>query len=90
MQLVASGAIKSRTQVKNFVESGKYFTELLENHPEYLPTYYHAAYFMIDQGDLNSAKNTFQKGIELAKEQNDQKAVQELQNALQNLLFEMD
>lgn len=66
------------------------FEELLSNHPYYLPTYYHAADYFVENEMIEKAKTSFEKGIELATRQNDQKAKAELQNAYQNFLFEID
>jgi tetratricopeptide (TPR) repeat protein len=55
-----------------------YFDHLLNDFSDYLPTYYHAAQLYVEQG------------IELAKLQNNPKALRELNAAYQNLLFEME
>jgi len=39
---------------------------------------------------MEGAKEIFEKGIELAKEVKDEKAIGELKASYQNLLFEMD
>ncbi len=64
------------------------FTELLEDHPDYLPTYYHAAIHFSELGEIEIAKELFTKGIELSKD--DAKTKRELENAYQNFLFEND
>jgi Tfp pilus assembly protein PilF len=60
-----------------------YFDQLLSNFPDYLPTYYHAAalYTAVDERD--QAADLYEKGIELARVQNNQKTLQELQRAQQ-------
>ena len=67
-----------------------YFEQLLEKHEDYIATYYHAAhlYAALEEEDL--AKQTYEKGIEKAKAQQETKTLQELQNAYQNYLFEID
>ncbi|MCL6258745.1 tetratricopeptide repeat protein [Aquiflexum sp. TKW24L] len=67
-----------------------YFKKLLEEYPEYLPTYFHAASFFADQGEVTSSKNIYEKGIQLAEFQKDEKAIKELKNSYQNFLFEND
>jgi tetratricopeptide (TPR) repeat protein len=67
-----------------------YFKKLLEEFPDYLPTYYHAAAFFSDQGDVFYSKLIYEKGIELAESQSDEKAKKELKNSYQNFLFEND
>lgn len=66
------------------------FSKLLENHPTYLATYFPAAHLFAEIGDLDQSKVIFENGIELAREQKNTKALQELQNAYQNFLFEND
>jgi tetratricopeptide (TPR) repeat protein len=67
-----------------------YFDLLLDNHAEYLPTYYKAAEYFTDQGEFKKAIKIFEKGIALAEKQQELKTLQELKGAYQNLLFEMD
>lgn len=61
------------------------FQKLLEEFPNYLPTYYTAGNFYADHGRDQDALLTFEKGIELAKSYSDSKALKELQAALLNL-----
>jgi len=64
---------------------------LLSEHPDYLPSYYKAAHLQWDAFEnMEGAKEIFEKGIELAKEVKDEKAIGELKASYQNLLFEMD
>ncbi|QIP13423.1 tetratricopeptide repeat protein [Spirosoma aureum] len=60
-----------------------YFDQLLVEHPDYLPTYYHAAALYTDLDERDKAAELYEKGIELARVQNNQKALQELQRAQQ-------
>jgi len=66
------------------------FHDLLKKHPEYLPTYYQAAGFFADRGDINLSRSIYESGIALAKKQNQNNTLRELQNAYQNFLFEND
>ena len=75
---------------EDLVEAKKYLEELLENHPSYLPTYYHAAAVYVDLENREKAKMTYEKGIELAKKQQNSKAIQELQRAYQTFLDDED
>ncbi|GAB3275330.1 hypothetical protein GCM10027347_48650 [Larkinella harenae] len=61
----------------------QYLEKLLEQHPAYLPSYYHAAaiYAELERGE--KAEEVYQRGIELARLQNNEKAVQELSRAYQ-------
>ncbi len=64
------------------------FLELLNHHKSYLPTYYAAAHFFSDYGQLEKARQTFEDGMTLARQLQESKALHELTNAYQNFLFE--
>jgi tetratricopeptide (TPR) repeat protein len=68
--------------------SKEYFNELLDKHPDYLPSYYHAAKLFIDLNDKEKAIVVYEKGIALAKEKKEFKALRELQSAFDALMFE--
>lgn len=57
--------------------------------PAYLPTYYHLAQTLIEFEEEEEALGVFEKGIALAEDQKNEKALRELKSAHQNLLFEM-
>lgn len=63
---------------------------LINDHPDYLPTYFKAAHLLWDEELWDEADVTFKVGIELAERQNDQKAVSELKSAYQNFQFDRD
>jgi tetratricopeptide (TPR) repeat protein len=67
-----------------------YYDKLLIEHESYIPTYYHAAAFYAENRSIDRAKQIYEKGIRLSKEQNKAHALKELQNAYQNFLFEED
>jgi Tfp pilus assembly protein PilF len=71
-------------------EAGSLFDELLADHSDYLPAYYHAAEYYAEKDEIEKARTAYEKGIELSKQQKDIKAQAELQNAYQNFLFEID
>ncbi|WP_192350033.1 tetratricopeptide repeat protein [Algoriphagus sp. Y33] len=66
------------------------FEKVLTDHPTYLAAYFPAAHFYAEMGEIDQSKLIFEKGIVLAREQDNLKALQELQNAYQNFLFEND
>lgn len=66
------------------------FQLVLDQHPSYLATYLPAAHLFAEHDRLQLAQETFEKGIDLAKKEDNRKAHQELQNAFQNFLFEND
>lgn len=59
-----------------------YFEDLLQNHPDYLGTYYSAGKYYENLEEFDKAASIFTKGIALAKSMNDHKASGELQTAL--------
>ena len=66
-----------------------YFDRLLEDHKEYLPTYYQAAAFYAEEGDLDRARDIYERGIELAQKAKQPQTLKELENAYRNFLFEI-
>lgn len=64
------------------------FRRLLNEHGEYVPTYYHLGklYHVLRENKL--ALQVFEQGIEVATKKKDAKALRELQAARQELLFE--
>lgn len=64
----------------------RYYSKLLKDHPDYLATYYHAAEVLIEKDQIDEAEAIIDKGIELAVKQNNQLALRELRNLLNNLL----
>ncbi|WP_031528089.1 hypothetical protein [Dyadobacter crusticola] len=72
------------------VNAALFFDKLLDEHPGYLPTYYHAGAFFAEIGRVKKAEEIYQKGVELARGQNNAKALRELQGAYNNFLDELD
>jgi tetratricopeptide (TPR) repeat protein len=69
-------------------EARRYFEILLNSHPTYLPTYYHAAKLYQETGDREKATEVFEQGIALARQQSNTKALRELQSAYNEFTFE--
>jgi len=66
------------------------YDKLLNEHEGYLPTYYPAAHFFAEREKLGKAQAIFEKGIHLAKSQNESKTEKELKSAFEMFLFEND
>jgi Tfp pilus assembly protein PilF len=66
------------------------FYKLLNEHKSYLPTYYHAAIFFAEHGELDLAKSVYEKGIHLAESEKQLNTLRELKNSYKNFLFEND
>lgn len=71
-------------------EASALFDFLLNNHTSYLPVYFPSAHFFFELGQIEKAREIFEKGISLARIQSNDKALKELQNAYQNFLFDND
>ena len=71
-------------------KSAELLLELTMNHPDYLPTYFKAAHLLWEMENEEKTAELFKKGIELAKQQGDSKALQELSSAYHNFQFEIE
>ncbi|MEQ9467019.1 MAG: tetratricopeptide repeat protein [Ekhidna sp.] len=71
-------------------ESLALLRSLLQDHPEYLPSYFKAAHLLWDTENWEEADAVFQNGIRLAENQGDQKALGELKSAYLNFQFDRD
>ncbi len=70
--------------------SEKYLLDLLENHPDYLPTYYQAAALLAENKSQDFIEAIYKKGLQLAMSQNNTKIYQELQRAYRGYLDEIE
>ena len=77
-------------QKTDLIKSDELFAKLLESFPEYVPSYYHAAKLKVLLKQPEAALAIYQKGIEVAKQQGEKKAEQELRSAFNELMFEME
>ena len=73
---------------KEPVTACELFNKLLQDQPDYLPTYYHAAKLYTELGDKEKAVTIYANGIALAKKLNDVKTLRELRSAYDELMFE--
>ncbi|UZR93968.1 tetratricopeptide repeat protein [Chondrinema litorale] len=83
-------AIATEYGEDNPKEALKYYDKLLSEHPSYFATYYHAAALLAEEEEIEKAREVYLKGIEVCKDIGEVKALQEIQNAYQNFLFEYD
>ena len=63
-----------------------YFEQLLSGHPNYVATYYHVGKLYEELEMEDKAEAAYQKGIEVATQQNEALALRELKNAYQEFL----
>ncbi|MDR6562621.1 MULTISPECIES: tetratricopeptide repeat protein [unclassified Arcicella] len=71
-------------------EAGNIYLFLLKNHPDYLPTYYHAGALFSEFGETNLAEKIYTDGIALAQKVGNEKALKELKGAYQLFLDELE
>lgn len=62
-------------------KAGALFDSLLKKFPDYLPTYYPYAHWMIEENETTRAEELFVEGIRRAQAANDAKMARELQAA---------
>jgi tetratricopeptide (TPR) repeat protein len=71
-------------------KSEELFVNLLLNHSGYLPTYYHAGALFVAKEEFEKAIEVYEKGIILAENQGNKKALEELKRALKTAEDERD
>lgn len=69
-------------------EAEKLLEQLLADHALYLPTYYQAASLHEQSGNRSRALEILQKGIGIARQQNESKTQRELQGVYDELSWE--
>ncbi|WP_435355213.1 tetratricopeptide repeat protein [Emticicia sp. SJ17W-69] len=67
-----------------------YLKKLLSEHPDYVPTYYHAAALYFELDEIEKAKQTYELGIEKAQQKQNVKAFDELKRAYRMFLDEIE
>jgi len=68
---------------ENPARAKELFDRVMDRHPDYVPTYYHAALLAINQSESDRARSIITKGVEKAKTLKDFKAVAELEALLE-------
>ncbi len=64
------------------------FEQLVEQHADYVPTYYHLGKLYLDMERRDDGIRTFEHGIAVAKKNHDLKALRELEGAHLEALYE--
>jgi hypothetical protein len=67
----------------NPAKAKELFNRVMDQHPDYVPVYYHAALLAIHQSEADRARSIVMKGVEKAKAIRDYKAVAELEGLLE-------
>lgn len=70
------------TAMEKYEEALAYYTLLLEKFPDYLPTYYQLGKLYEAMNENAKALFAFTQGIIVAKQQNEQKTLRELNEAI--------
>ncbi len=65
-----------------------YFESLIENHPDYVATYYHLAHLYLELEKDEEAKITFENGIEKATINNENLMLRELKSAYDEFMMD--
>lgn len=81
-------ALANEYKSKDQEKAIKYFEILLQEHPGYIATYYHLAHLYIDLDQEELAKETFEKGIEIAIKNNESFALRELKSAYDEFMMD--
>jgi tetratricopeptide (TPR) repeat protein len=67
-----------------------YYTQIVVNHPDYTGVYYHLGKLYERRNQFQAAYFTYKKGMEVARQQNDQHSLNELAGAKLSLGDEED
>ncbi|MCY7350293.1 MAG: tetratricopeptide repeat protein [Cytophagaceae bacterium] len=67
-----------------------YFEKLIRDFADYLPTYYQAAQFFAEEGDVKKAKETYERGMAVAEIAGQEKVLRELRGAYRQWLDEWE
>ena len=67
-----------------------FYEQLLQQHPGYVPTYYHAAKLYEQLNKPENARETYEKGLQVSLQQNNRHAHRELQSAYNQFLDEWE
>lgn len=81
-------AIAAEYRSSNPHKSLEFYSKLLQEHKDYLPTYYQAATLLAALDRIEEAEKIFKLGISVAQEQNNNLTLRELQSAYSEMLFE--
>jgi tetratricopeptide (TPR) repeat protein len=69
----------------NNEDAAKYYESIIQKQPDYLPVYYQAGLLFSRMGNPEKGTGLLNKGIELARQQNDKKTLRELMQALEEI-----
>lgn len=64
------------------------FEQLIDQHPQYVPTYYQLGQLCAEQGKTEDAVQILERGIVMARNAGDQKALREMEGARLAILYD--
>ncbi len=79
-------ALATEYRATDRAKAWEYFSQILENHPEYAPVYYHAANMAWEDANIEQAKHLFEQGIQRCTEQQEAHLLKELRQQYQLFL----
>jgi Tfp pilus assembly protein PilF len=74
-------------KIENDKEARKLFEEILTQDENYLGSYYHLAKLLERNNETASAISYYEKGMEVAKKANENRAYNELKTAYEDLVY---
>lgn len=79
-------ALALEYQKTDAIKAKELFYQLMKEHENYLPSYYHFGNLLIALEQTDEAAEILQKGIDLAKQKNEMKAMRELRTLLDEVI----
>ena len=82
---VAYGIALEYISVKNYDEAERFLTDIVFNDPDYVPAYMQLAQVKENLNMIEEARDTYKKGIEVAKKNSDLRTAREMEEFLSEL-----
>ncbi|HTJ53253.1 MAG TPA: hypothetical protein VL443_27550 [Cyclobacteriaceae bacterium] len=79
-------ALALEYQKTDAIKAKELFYQLMKEHENYLPSYYHFGNLLIAMEQADEATEVLQKGIDLAKQKNELKTMRELRTLLDEVV----
>lgn len=79
-------AIATEYRAVNVEKARLFYEKLLAEHPDYVGTYYHVASLYLQVNEPALAKQAYQKGMQVSRQQGQQHAFAELQQAYNKMM----
>ncbi len=79
------GIALEHISASNFVEAERYLSSIIKKDPDYVPAYMQLAQVYENLNLIDKAKNIYKEGIEIARNNNDSHAADEMEDFLNEL-----